>query len=676
MAISFGTGGGVKEMQVWYNADTTGGWGGANDGLEGTGAQIEGNDCIIAALRKNENVSITYSGTLTNIPTGSVYIANFYTSIGSILTSLDVDVNDGATGTANFNILSEFTGDARITLKQFIPIAFDLSAGTLNVVTNDLSDMSFNINVQNVNVKAADNQFWDIAHVGNGLTLVGTTVGNQLFTEAQSFDVTNDDHIGVLQAFEGVIFAQHNVDINTTTGNSSNETLTFVETTHGTNNYTLGGTGTAVFNGTSIASTGTVTFVMDMSSMSAFTMTAGSVNKATTVTFGANTISRVNFSNITTINSGTGTFASNTLDTVTTVNLQTDNTETRLQDCTNINLSNNADLTDANITSSGSIALGATGSATSSLTRCTFTDPSGTEAVNIVFPGSALDVNKVTDCTFVRTTGTTNAVDLGNVGSNTSIDWNGNTLTGYGAQTAGNNISSTANGAIAVNFTVNSILTINVLNGATIPTVEISGTGTVNIVASVTVTISGLLGNTEVSVLENPSPYTQTLAEQQAGAGPVSLFNEDFVSAVTGTDILVDTESGANVTRITSTTTDFTDMTGLVAGDFIRVTERVSGQNLRTFDTFEVVSVATNTIDVVDVASSTLVQQNIIDTTGDTITVEKIDASYNFSVASGEVVDILLFRVGSLPIFLLNQTISSTNNSFPVSQSLDRNFEV
>ena len=667
MAISFGTGGGVKEMQVWYNADTTGGWGGANDGLEGTGAQIEGNDCIIAALRKNENVSITYSGTLTNIPTGSVYIANFYTSIGSILTSLDVDVNDGATGTANFNILSEFTGDARITLKQFIPIAFDLSAGTLNVVTNDLSDMSFNINVQNVNVKAADNQFWDIAHVGNGLTLVGTTVGNQLFTEAQSFDVTNDDHIGVLQAFEGVIFAQHNVDINTTTGNSSNETLTFVETTHGTNNYTLGGTGTAVFNGTSIASTGTVTFVMDMSSMSAFTMTAGSVNKATTVTFGANTISRVNFSNITTINSGTGTFASNTLDTVTTVNLQTDNTETRLQDCTNINLSNNADLTDANITSSGSIALGATGSATSSLTRCTFTDPSGTEAVNIVFPGSALDVNKVTDCTFVRTTGTTNAVDLGNVGSNTSIDWNGNTLTGYGAQTAGNNISSTANGAIAVNFTVNSILTINVLNGATIPTVEISGTGTVNIVASVTVTISGLLGNTEVSVLENPSPYSSAVA------APVTLFDEDVLSAVTSTDIELDTGGGANITQILRTgTTDFTTM-NLVGGDQVRVSQR---SNLKIFDTYTVVGTPTAAaINVTDVASSTSKLPDIIDSPGETVTVEKVNASYTFSVAVGEVVDILAFRVGSLPVYQLNQTISSTNNSFPLSQVVDRNFD-
>lgn len=228
---------------------------------------------------------------------------------------------------------------------------------------------------------------------------------------------------------------------------------------------------------------------------------------------------------------------------------------------------------------------------------------------------------------------------------------------------------------VRVDFPAGATITINIDGGDT-PSIDNVNGSTVIIANPVTVTISGLLGNTEVSVLENPSPYTQTLAEQQAGAGPVSLFNEDFISAVTGTDIEVDTQGTANVTQIISSTTDFTDMTGLVAGDFIRVTERVSGQNLRTFDTFEVVTVATNTIDVVDVASSTLVQQNIIDTTGDTITVEKIDASYTFGVSSGEVVDILLFRVGSLPILLLNQTISSTNNSFPVTQALDRNFEV
>ena len=105
MAISFGTGGGVKEMRLWYTADTIAGWGGPNDGLEGFGSQIEGTDCIIFAGRKNENVNITYSGTITNIPSDSQVIYNFYTVLGSVLTALTATINDGGGGTATFDVL-------------------------------------------------------------------------------------------------------------------------------------------------------------------------------------------------------------------------------------------------------------------------------------------------------------------------------------------------------------------------------------------------------------------------------------------------------------------------------------------------------------------------------------------------------------------------------------------
>jgi len=323
------------------------------------------------------------------------------------------------------------------------------------------------------------------------------------------------------------------------------------------------------------------------------------------------------------------------------------------------------------------------------ITNSTFEDTTSDASLLVSTTSAVTDFAKITNTKF-NGDGSNHAIEFdvpftnANTPSDIILTWSGNTLTdttGTVTYTAGStgNFSSTgadANAAIALVNNSSQTITISVVDGSDIPSVENTGSGTVTVVSEITVTISGLLGNTEVSVLENPSPYTQTLSEQQAGSGPVSLFNEDFVSAVTGTDIEVDTQGTANVTQIISSTTDFTNMTGLVSGDFIRVTERVSGQNLRTFDTFEVVSVAANVIDVVNVASSTLNQQSIIDTTGDTITVEKIDASYTFAVPNGEVVDILLFRVGSLPIFLLNQTISSTNNSFPVTQTLDRNFEV
>lgn len=565
MAITFGTGGGVKEMVQWYDADTTTGWGGANDGLEGFGSNIEGTDCIIAALRKNENVSITYTGTLTGIPTGSQLIFNFYTTIANVLSSLDVDINDGATGTANFDYLTEFTGAEKVTLQTFIPIALDLSAGTLNVPTNNLSDASWNINVQNVNIKAVDNNFWDAAYVGDGITLVGTTVNDNLFLEGHDNDITGDIHNGVLQAYENVVFSQHNIDINTTTGNSDKESLTFIETLNGTNNYSLGGTGTAVFTGTNIQTTGTVTLAVDMSSMTSFSMTGGSINLATSVTFGTgNSVNRAVFNDITTLTTGSSTFDNNSLNTTSTANISSNSSGLRLNDVTTPNVTGN--LTDCVITSSGRVSV--TGGNT--LSGCTFTDTSATTSAVLA---STTTFGNITNCTFNRTTGSTNAVDVGDIGTTASIDWDGNTLVGYGTQTAGTNISSTSGGAIAVNFTSNVTLTINVINGATIPTVEITGTGQVDIVAAVTVNVNGLKDLSEVRVY-TAGTTTELFGVESVSGGVGTGINNGTVSGSTDDNTFsFSTSAGANldirIFNIDFNSTQFTNFTVSATGDNI-----------------------------------------------------------------------------------------------------------
>jgi hypothetical protein len=151
------------------------------------------------------------------------------------------------------------------------------------------------------------------------------------------------------------------------------------------------------------------------------------------------------------------------------------------------------------------------------------------------------------------------------------------------------------------------------------------------------------------------------------------LFNTDVISAVTGTDIELDTGGGANITQILRTgTTDFTTM-GLVNGDQVRVSQR---SNLKIFDTYTVDGAPTaSAITVTPVASSTSKLSAIIDSPGETVTVEKIDASYTFDVSLGQTIDFLVYRVGSLPITVLNQTITTTNNSFPLTQTVDRNFD-
>jgi|SRR6056300_59687 len=690
MAITFSTSAADKRMVQWWSGDTLTGWGGPNDGLDTFSSQIEGTSCVVIAARKNETLAITYTSTLTSVPAGSQLIFNTYTILGSVLNSFDIDVNDGATGTANFDVLPEFVGTTEsLNLKSFVAIAMDLSAGTLNAPANDLSDISYNLSVQNVNIRATDNFFLDAAYVGDGITLIGTTVGDKLFTEAHSNDISADIHNGVLLAFEDVIFAQHDIDIDTTTGNSDKETLTFVETLNGANVYELNGTGTAVFTGTNIQTTGTVTCTVNMSNMTSFSMTAGSMNNITTITFGStSTITRANFNDITTFSTGTSTFTDNTLNTVTTANIASNSSGLRLTSVTTPNVTGN--LTDCIINSSGRVSV--TGGNT--LTDCSFTDTSATTSAVLA---STTTIGNITGCTFTRTSGTTNAIDIGDVGTTTSIDFTGNTLSGYGTQTAGNGISSTAGGAIAVNFTSNVTLTINVVSGSTIPTVEISGTGTVNIVSSITTTISGLLGNSEIRVLDNPSPYSATTLPAPS---ITTLASTETVSANTftgdGTNYFQINTGGAFVTIDAVGSAAFTDAgvlrdgnttavtngTALSDGDKIRVVVRDDADNptLQLFDEFEVdadPTAPTGSSIITKTASSGFTSafgSAITGSNSKTVTVEKVGAKFDFNVSSGEILDFLVFRTGSNAILSLNNEITSTTNSFPVSQVGDRNY--
>ena len=260
--------------------------------------------------------------------------------------------------------------------------------------------------------------------------------------------------------------------------------------------------------------------------------------------------------------------------------------------------------------------------------------------------------------------GTGHGVEITAAGTYTFTNWN---FSGYSTASPGTNSTPSSGSTDAMVFNNSGgAVTINV-DGGTNVTVRNAASSTTTVVSTVVVTISGLLGNTEVSVLENPSPYSSAVA------APVSLFNEDVISAVTGTDIELDTGGGANITQILRTgTTDFETM-NLVGGDQVRVSQR---SNLKIFDTYTVVGTPTAAaINVTDVASSTSKLPDIIDSPGETVTVEKVNASYTFEVSTGTVVDILAFRVGSLPVYQLNQTISSTNNSFPLSQVVDRNFD-
>lgn len=498
MAITFSSAGGDKQMVQWWNGDSLTGWGGPNDGLDSFGAQIQGNSCVVIAARKNETLSITYTSTLSSVPAGSQLIFNTYTVIGNVLNSLSITVNDGSSGTATYNILSEFTGASpSLNLGSFVAIAMDLGAGTLNAPTNNLAGITYDLSVQNVNIRATDNFFLDAAYVGDGVTLIGTTVNDKLFTEAQAQDISSDIHNGVLQAFEDVIFAQHDIDIDTTTGNSDKESLTFVETNNGANTYELNGSGTAVFTGTNIQTTGTVTCTINMSNMTSFSMTAGSMNNITTITFGStSTINRANFNDITTFNTGSSTFTNNTLGTVTTANISTAATGCSFNSVATPNVT--AALTNCAFNESGEVDI-STGGGT--LTSCSFTNTTAAIALTVA------DLNDIDDLTFTGDN-TSHAVDLGTISTNTTRNWNHTVVSGYAATNQAANATSTPGDSevILVNVATGVTLTISVASGASSPTYRNTGPGTVEIQALANFDITNLRDATEIRLYKQTNP--------------------------------------------------------------------------------------------------------------------------------------------------------------------------
>jgi hypothetical protein len=157
-------------------------------------------------------------------------------------------------------------------------------------------------------------------------------------------------------------------------------------------------------------------------------------------------------------------------------------------------------------------------------TGCVFDNSASLTAALISTPST---LGSVTSSDFRRGSGDTyNAVDIGTITASgtTTASWNGNTLvsdpTSEWEGAAGTGISSTANGAIKVTFTGTNVMTlqISVLNGATLPTVEIDSTGvtgggsaTVNVVADITITLTNIKNGSEVRVYDsedNTAPYS------------------------------------------------------------------------------------------------------------------------------------------------------------------------
>lgn len=122
---------------------------------------------------------------------------------------------------------------------------------------------------------------------------------------------------------------------------------------------------------------------------------------------------------------------------------------------------------------------------------CTFDQSTSSSSVQLLPTTAPTNVQFIESCHFISD-GSNHAVDVGSVSSSTSISWK-NTLSGYVTGTTGDPVTtgSTGNEAILCNVASGQKLTINVLSGASVPSVRNTGTGTVAVVsAGVTIDVN------------------------------------------------------------------------------------------------------------------------------------------------------------------------------------------
>lgn len=298
-------------------------------------------------------------------------------------------------------------------------------------------------------------------------------------------------------------------------------------------------------------------------------------------------------------------------------------------------------------------------------------------------------IGSVTGCTFSKTSGTAgHAINLGTVSDTRSCDINNLTFTGYGTGTTGtiSGLVTRDSAAVSVNVAASQTLTLNIINGSTIPTIENLGSGNVAVVAAITTTISGVLGNSEVKVLPTAgSPYSNNSLNDTLSIATETISADTIVGD--GTNSVTYSNNGGFVQINAAGTSTFSGVltdgdnaaTALAAGDTVRVTVRDDEDNptLQLFDRFEVSGTpsASAILTTTSFTGFTSVFGTVLDAANSkTTTVEKEDARYQFSVSSGTEIDFLVFRTGSDPILTTGQTITADNASFPISQVGDRNY--
>ena len=290
------------------------------------------------------------------------------------------------------------------------------------------------------------------------------------------------------------------------------------------------------------------------------------------------------------------------------------------------------------------------------------------------------DPSRITGTSWTSS-GTGHGIELTLPGTYTANNWS---TSGY-FDSVGSNLNDASGSTDSFLFNnTGGLVTINLTGGTADFSVRNSTGSTTELVNASTVTVTGVLGLSEVKVLPTSgSPYSgNTLGTEIASTENISA--DTFVGD--NTNYVSYTNSGGKVRITLNGSFLFTtkpgvlsdDAGGLSSGDQVCVQVRDNDLNpsLQLADLFEVtaVSLADDFIDTdTDFATFTSVFGTALDAANSrTVAVERKDATFNFSTTTGNEYDILVFRIGSDPILLTNQFAST--GTLPIAQVGDRNY--
>jgi len=425
----------LSGMTLLTSNDNEANWVGT-DGPDAYNVFIQGVNSESWQVSKNneENGILTLAAALA--ASRGLFIIWMKSDLNFYYTKIDVKITSSPSNNRLFTIATaanpEVSGD-------FSPIALDyvnngIETGTYDPPNHSEIDILVDNNASG-NIRTVINTWVDAIYFGEGLVINGTTDLDKVFMEAAAIDQTAVNRFGILENYNGNIFCQGDLTLNGIL-TSEDERFTFVGNSNGYDRYNLHLLGNIIFTNTSIFISGVgKDYDMDCSTALSFTMSGGSINGA----------------NIFVIGSG--------------------------QNLNDVILNNVADSTISNDTANcvfntcGQVTVTAGGS----LTTCALNDSIDSAA------SSTPELALLDECEFLSS-GTGHAVELTDLGTGSMV-WNCTTVN-YDAGAIASPVvgTNTGNEDIFVNV-ASGTLTINVVDGSTIPSIRTAG-AIVNVAAA------------------------------------------------------------------------------------------------------------------------------------------------------------------------------------------------